>query len=301
MIAARRCLILMLAFAALWAAEEAVLARLMADSKYSIVQVVWLRFLFHVGELLLVFGWRSPSSLWRTRLPGVQLVRSILLVAMPVCWVLGLGAGGDPGSLMAVFWLSPLLVLGVVLAWRREPVSPFTWAATAAATVGTAIVLAPTAPLSWQPLAHSLGMAVAFGGYVLLTLALRGERIRANLFHAGLGVCLALAPLMPLMWVTPDAVDLLLLAVVAALGLLGLAALERLVATGPLAPTVPLVCLQLPFAIVLAWAAGADTGWRAWLGSAVIAAAALATWRAQAARRADRVSARDKRGWEASR
>ena len=293
-----RSMLLALALALMWAAEEALLARVLA--RQSVAQAVWLRFMFHVIALFVLWGWRDPASLWRTRRPVSQLARSLCLVAMPVCWLLGLRAGGDTATMLSVFWIAPLLVLLFARWWLGERASLGLWLAAALGSVGACVLLAPATLPSPRLLVHPLGMAAAFSAYVVMTASLRSESTRANLFYAGFGACLALAPLMPWVWVAPALTDLLILAAVALLGLGGLLALQRLVVRGPLLPSLPLLYLQLPFAVGMAWSAGAVPLWHTWLGSTLICTAAAAAWALEVRRQgALRVTAPPR--WELSR
>jgi len=293
-----RSMLLVLALALMWAAEEALLARVLG--RQPVAQAVWLRFMFHVIALFALWGWRDPASLWRTRRPVSQLARSLCLVAMPVFWLLGLQAGGDVPTMLSVFWLAPMLILLFARWWLGERASPGLWLATAIGSIGACVLLAPATFPSLRLLVHPLGMAAAFSAYVVMTASLRGESTRANLFYAGFGACLALAPLMPWVWVTPALTDLLILAAVALLGLGGLLALQRLVACGPLLPSLPLLYLQLPFAVGMAWSAGSAPLWHTWLGSTLICTAAAAAW-ALEVRRENRLRMNPRPGWELSR
>jgi hypothetical protein len=272
-----RGMLLMTVFAAFWASEEALMA-FVAD-RYAVIQIVWLRFAFHVAALFALCGWRRPASLWRTRRPGFQLARSLFLAAMPSCWALGMQGGGDPRTMLSVFWLSPLLILGLVQWWLRERVSFVLWLAVAAGSIAASVMLGPEPLPGIGLLAYPLSMAVAFSLYVVMTMLLRAEAIRTNLFYAGLGVVLVLAPLMPGVWVSPEPADLVVIFGVAMICLLGLLTLERLAAAGPLAPVLPFVYLQLVFSAGLAWIAGAEPGWRGVLGSVLITFVAAVLWK----------------------
>ena len=293
-----RSMLLIVVFALMWAAEEALLARVL--SRQSVAQAVWLRFMFHVLALFALWGWRDPASLWRTQRPVSQLARSLCLVAMPVFWLLGRKAGGDAPTMLSIFWLAPLLILLLARWWLNERASLGLWLATSIGSVGAWVLLAPATLPSLRLLMHPLGMAAAFSAFVVLTASLRGETTRANLFYAGLGACLALAPLVPSVWVAPAAAELLMLAAVALFGLGGLLALQRLVACGPLAPSLPMIYLQLPFAVGMAWSAGAAPLWHTWLGSTLICAAAAAAW-ALEVRRHGALQTSPPRHWEVSR
>ena len=102
MSATHRSMLLMIVFAALWAAVEAVALHL--SRGYSPFQVVWTRYAVHLAFMLLVWGWGTPRSLIATRRPLYQLARSSLMLVMPASFILGVSSGLDNGTLLAIFW-----------------------------------------------------------------------------------------------------------------------------------------------------------------------------------------------------
>jgi len=282
---------LMVAFVALWAAEEALTGILL--SRYSLTQIVWLRFLLHLLMLWALFGRDQVSSLWRTKRPVFQLVRASMMVGMPACWVLGVQRGLAPSTLMSVFWLAPLLILALARLFLRESVSPKVWLAAAVACVGVFALTGPHAMPRPILLVFPLGMAMCFSLYMVMTRSLRDEPTRTNLFYTGLGVCLLLAPRVPSGWVTPTAPDLLILAGIALLGLGGLFALERLTAAAPVSHSAPLAYLQIPFALGIAWSLEQyNPGLRTLIGLLLTLAVAFYVWQREP-RRVARMAAAD--------
>lgn len=254
----RRALLFMIAFAGLWAAVDAM--EVFVLGRHSVLQVVWLRFGVHLLLMLAVWGWREPASLWRTRMPGFQLLRSLALLGMPVSWQVAMGAGIRPDTLMAVFWLSPVLILLMLHASGAERVSPVAWAAVGAGSAGAWILHPPAGVPMLAAFAGAAGMALSFSLFVVMTRAMRGEGLRANLFHAALGVFVVLTPVMPAVWVPPNAGDALVLVAIGGAGFLALYALERAAREAPLSVTTPVVYLQIPLLLGLLVASGAHGG-----------------------------------------
>ncbi|MEO8152054.1 MAG: DMT family transporter [Rhizobacter sp.] len=274
----RRSMQLMMAFVALWAAEEALTA--LVIGRYGLVEVVWWRFVLHLALMAVLWGPRQAATLWRTRRPVFQMARAAMMVGMPICWALGVRSGVKPDLLMSVFWLSPLIILGLAHLFMHERVSRKVWLAAVGACVGVFALTGPHAMPHWPLLVFPLGMAMCFGLYVVMTRSLRTEHVGTNLFYTGLGVSLMLTPLLPQSWVTPSAPDLVVLAGVALLGLGALFALERLAAIGPVSDSAPLAYLQIPFAMGIAWSLEQyDPTLRTLIGMLAIGAAALYVWR----------------------
>lgn len=246
----------MVGFVFLWAFIELMGAVLLA--RYSAFQVVWTRYLVHLGLMVMIFGWRAPGSLLRTRRPGFQVLRSLMMLIMPASWVLAtsMGAGWTAAGW---FWTAPLMILAFSALLLRERSSP---AITLAAAVGglAAVVLISglSVPSGWQWL-PVIGMAASFGLYVVMTRSLRTEPLRANLFYTALGVFVAVTPVVPAVWQTPGASDLALFVAVGGFGLVCLWCLDRAMAHAPVSDTAPLLLAQVPFMVSLGWIAGHDT------------------------------------------
>jgi drug/metabolite transporter (DMT)-like permease len=270
-------MVLMATFAALWAVVEAIAGGLLV--KYSPYQVVWTRYAVHLTLMLALWGWRTPSSLWRTSRPGFQLGRSLLMLVMPASWVVGMQLGMHSGTLMAVFWLAPLMILGLAMPLLSERVPMLVWVLAALATLGGSILFLPAPwPRAWV-LVAPLAMGLSFATYVVMTRSLRAENVRANLFYTAAGVFLALTPFMPIVWITPNLHDFAVLVAIGLLGYLALFALDRAAAAAPLAASTPFCFLQLLFTVAIAQGLGHfHVDLRSGFGLALITVVAIVAW-----------------------
>jgi drug/metabolite transporter (DMT)-like permease len=273
----RRSMLLMLAFVVLWTMVELLAADLLV--RYSPYQVVWVRYGVHLAAMLLCFGWTEPASLWRTVRPTRQWLRSMLMLGMPASWIMGMQRGVAPDTLMAIFWTSPLLIMGLghLLLGERAPST--VWAAGALSCFGATMLFAHwPLPLSLE-LLFPLGMALSFSLYVVMTRTLRHEPLRVSLFYTALGVFVALTPAMPHLWVTPSRMDLLAMVGVGLLGWATLFALDRAAAAAEVSHSAPMLSLQLVFLAGAARLAGdAGSGRRALVAPVIILAAAYFLW-----------------------
>ncbi len=272
----RRAMLLAMAFIAVWTLVELVAAGVLA--RVSPFQVVWTRYVVHLALMLLLF-WRRPWSLWRTSRPVYQLLRSLLMVGMPASWIFAMQSGVDGGLLMAIFWVSPLLVLVLARLLLGEVAPAGIWIAAGVGWIGAFLVLGHAAmPASPMSLILPLAMALSFSLYVVMTRSLRDEGTPPNLFYSAGGVVLFLTPFMPVVWTTPAASDLLVMAAVGVLGFLSLLALDRMAAEVAVSRTAPVLYLQVPATIVLLAAVGGGVTWRMAAGLLLIALAAWWTW-----------------------
>lgn len=252
----RRSMWLMIAFVMLWTLVELVAASLLA--RYTVYQIVWTRYAVHLLLMLALWGWRDPLSLVRTRRPAFQLARSGLMLVMPVSWFVGTQAGVPPDTTMAIFWCSPLMILGAAMLFLGERVPPAAWVLSATGTAGGMLLFAPAPLQAAHPawLLAPLAMGLSFALYVVMTRSLRSEPLRANLFYTAFGVFALLTPVLPFVWITPGATDLARLVAVGLLGYLTLLALDRMAAAAPVGTATPLVFLQLSLSIVAGLALG---------------------------------------------
>lgn len=277
----RRAMLLLALFALAWAWVEGVFgARLQLH--YALMQVVWCRYAVHLACLVLLVGWRGPSRLWRTRRVGFQLARSLLMLVMPASFALALAAGDRPGTVWAMFWVSPLLILVFARRWFGERVPRWLWAVALIGSGVAAVMAEPSLPGSLAGALLPIVMALSFSLYVVMTRSLRDEPVQANLFFTAFGVFALLSPLMPFVWVMPNLHDAMLLAGIGIVGLLALWALDRACERAPVAQVAPTLHVHLLCMALVEWgAAGEPFTHRDLLGAAWIALALFALWRWQ--------------------
>lgn len=277
MIPERRAISWMLALTALWVLVE-LLAGFLHQS-YSPFQIVWTRYGVHLLFMLAVWGLREPRSLWKTRRPTFQLVRSLLMLGMPAAVIVAMAQGIDGDTIWTVFWVAPFLILMFAAICLGERAPAGVWLACATALAGTSLLLGPGLPRSAWSVVLPLLSAASFSLYVVMTRMLRWESTRSNLFYTALGVFAGLTPIIPRLWITPTGHDLVVLTAIGLVGFGGLYALDRMASASAVSSWAPVIALQVAFTI------GARDllthhvpGIRAWVGACLVGAAALWTW-----------------------
>ena len=264
-------------YAVLWAAIEV----LAFSAEVGVEQLVWTRYGLHLLVMAAALGPRRGKALVRTRRPGLHVVRSLTMLAMPGSYLLA-SAYLPARDILAVFWTAPLMLLA--LTRGRQPL--WRWLCGLAAFAATLVMFRPAAAAVSGYMVLSLAMAASFALYIRLTDDLSGDSIATNLFHSALWVFLALTPRMPAVWQWPDASAWPILAAVALLGLLSLYLIDVAVRRGGPAIFVPMLYLQ-PVVLLVITSGGPAIGRRMLAGLAVVAVAiAIAAVReARAARR----------------
>jgi len=244
------------AFAGCWIAVEDVLGRSLGR-RYDLLQIVWMRYAFHLAWLAALAIVLRPRPTWRSSRPIAQVMRSMTMLAMPLTFVAAMSVGERPMTVWTVFWIAPAIATGVAAAAMGEGAPRWAWVALALAFVATVLVLRPAPPAGATSLLVSIAMAASFGLYVALTRALRDQPVWTNLWHSAAWVFLALTLVMPWRAVLPGAADLVLFAAMGGVGLVALYLLDRLLAGRTVASLAPLLFLPV-VPVGLARLTGAD-------------------------------------------
>ncbi len=271
--ARRRAALLVLGAGSAWAVVEAVAGPVLG--RYSPYQVVWSRYAIH---LLVVLAWMGRSLPWRTRRPGLQLLASLCMLAMPHYFVVGARVIGGANA-WAFFWVSPLLALAIGWLALGERPTGLGWLVSAACFGASLLVFGEKPFPPPTGLAASLAMAFSFAAYVVLLRMLRGESLASKLFYTALGVFLALTPVMPRLFVFPDGRAAVALLAVALLGLVFLTLFDCALETATVANTAPFH-YGLPLChVVIVALLGHGPGRRAMVGALVLAIALAVAFR----------------------
>lgn len=178
-------------------------AKLLSED-YSVVQIAWGRFVFHVVWLmpLLVSSgarwWRLPA------LAGFQAARGFFLVLATVSFFFAIRYVPIPNAL-ALLFVSPIVV---ALLSPRLLGEPFHWSKLCFAGVGFLGVLVILRPATeaFEPAAFSAILAgLSYAGYVMTTryVAPRARPL-LTLFHSGVIGSVVLSLVMPAVWIQPD-------------------------------------------------------------------------------------------------
>ena len=204
---------------------------------YSIVQVVWGRFFFHLLLLLVVFA-RRILSLVRTSNAGLQLLRSVLMVGTTSLFFTGLFYVplADAASMMLV---SPLIVTALSMPILKEPVGVRRWAGVFIGFTGAIIIIRPTGDLQLATL-FPLFAAASYAIYQISTRFLsRADSVETTLFYTALIGALFTSIAVPFVWINPTPIDWLIMVFSGLCGGLGHFALIRALVVAPAAAVVP--------------------------------------------------------------
>ncbi len=236
--------------ALLWTGLEHFAA--LVPSKFFPYQLVWMRYGVHIAILLVLVAPRDGvRRIVSTTRPGMQIGRSLLMLAMPVVFMAAVRRGLPPGFVWFATWLSVPLTMGVAALLLRERVSMLQWLATLAALGGTWIVIHPPMPaLDWR-LVMPVVVMLAYGLYVPLTRALRTEHLGTNLFHTAFWVFLVLSLVVPFLWQPMSLKVLVAMANIGAWGFVILLLIDRAVTCAPASLVAPFILTECIWSMVL--------------------------------------------------
>lgn len=216
------------------------------------LQVVWARYASAFLLTLLISNPISQPGLLRTARPVLQLVRSALLLGSTLFNFLAFRFL-QLDQALSILFSTPFMVailagpmLGEWIGWRR-------WMAI---LVGFAGVLLVTRPgyggIHWAAL-YSVASAVCYALYIIATRILsRSDTSETTLFYSNLVGVIAMLPVLPFVWTTPDNWFLILL--MAGFGAFGSFGHYLLIVGHRLAPAsilAPFMYTQLVWAVLL--------------------------------------------------
>jgi drug/metabolite transporter (DMT)-like permease len=247
-------------------------------ARYPAPQVVWARYFFQLGWMLLLIPRIGVSGLARTTRLGMNIVRGLLLAVSTIFMFTAISFVPLADAYTITF-IAPLLItvfsiplLGERVGWRR-------WTAVLAGLVGVLIVIRPGFGMAHWALALPLVTALGFALYQILTRQVSGtpgETAFAMLFHlAWVGTAIMTA-VVPFFWQTIAPFDWLPMAAMGALGGLGHLILIRALTIAPASLLAPFVYTQIAWALLLGYLVFGDVPdvWML-LGGAVIVASGL--------------------------
>jgi drug/metabolite transporter (DMT)-like permease len=267
-------ILLQLSALMLFVAMDTVFKLLTAD--FPVAQLAWARFLFSFLGVAVFMRLALGRIPWRSRAPGLQALRSLLLCGCTLFFSAAL-ARIPLADATAVGFASPVITVALAALLLKEEVGWHRWAGVIIGFLGVMIAVRPPfltgEPLHWAYLLP-LGTATMFAFYQILTRRLAQiDDARVTIFHTGLAAAAATTLLQPFVFVPPSLPQWGALFVLGALGAVSHGLLVLAYARAPASLLAPLSYTQLIWASVAGILIFAD-----WpdaitlLGAAIIAA-----------------------------
>ena len=223
------------------------------------LEVVWARYTgAFVFPFMLSNPWTRPELLITRRL-GMQIGRSVLLLASTLCNFVALRYL-QLDQALALSFSTPFFVaalsgpiLGEWVRWRR-------WTAIGVGFLGVLVVIRPGTGSIHPAAALSLSAALCYALYAIATRILaRTDSNLTTLFYSNVVGALALIPVLPFVWTTPH--DPLIIGLMFAAGALGAFGHYLLIAAHRLAPAAvlsPFIYTEIVLVIILGFVVFGD-------------------------------------------
>lgn len=182
-------------------------------------QIVWARYFFQFVIMAAIFWPRRRWNLVRTKKPGLQIVRSILLVACTYIFFVAIQYM-PLAEAVAISFVSPLMVTALSVPLLSEKVGMRRWTAVAIGFVGAMVIVRPGFGVVHWAAWMLLVLALFYALYQILTRMLSDsdDPMTTLFISAVVGAVLA-SLVVPFFWQAGVSVELWSL--LAALGVLG--------------------------------------------------------------------------------
>ncbi len=219
-----------------------------------ILMALWVRYLVQALVTTVVLAPRHGTTLWRTRAPGLQLLRGALLVVTTLLAYLSL-RHVPVGEFAAIVMVTPLTVTVLSVLLFKERVAPLQWLFVVGGFAGTLVIVRPTgAHFGWAML---LPVAVMFcnSAFQLLTGRLaRVDNAATTHFFSGWIGAMVVSLALPFAWTQVDSPLLWgLMLVMGFLAATGHFLLAQAYQHAPSATLMPYLYSQVGFAVIAGW------------------------------------------------
>jgi len=244
-------------------------------SSYSIIQVVWGRFVFH---LLLAVVIIAPSfrSHYRSANVRLQILRSAFLLGATVLFFSGVRIL-PLADASAIMFISPILLTVLAIPLLGEKVGPYRWCAIFVSFIGALVVVRPGAGVMGVGALILLACAFCYASYQITTRKLRDtDDARTTLLHTTFVGTVSSTLVLPVVWTPISASDWPLFAAMGFLGCLSHFAMIKAFQYAPATVLAPFSYVSLIWAILYGYFIFGDMPdiWTL-VGAAIIAAGGL--------------------------
>lgn len=252
------------------------LAKLMSQG-YSSEQVVWARTLSHLIFVLALFVPRYGWGILRTRRPGVQFVRSCMLISSTFLFFSAIRFV-PIAQAASISFLTPLLVVILAGPMLGEKVTLPRVIAVIAGFVGVLIVIRPGAAVfQWASLLI-VANAGCYAMYQVLTRRVAGfDAPETSVVYSALLGSVLMSAIVPFSWKTPGSLtDVLLLGSLGVLGGMGHYCIAKAMTCAPANFVSPFQYWQMVGSVTVGYLLFSEVPDAfTWVGAAVIIAAGL--------------------------
>lgn len=191
------------------------------SATFSVVQVTWSRYFFHLIILLPVVLWRHGAAALLLRRPVLQIVRGGFLLGSTILFF-GAIAVMPIADAIALVFVAPLIVTALSPLVLGEQVGVRRWLAVIVGFLGVLVIVRPGMSAFHWGMLLALGAGSIYAFYSLATRRLSGSAPPlVTLTYTALLGAVVMSAAVPFFWITPNATELawmVLMGAVAATG-----------------------------------------------------------------------------------
>jgi drug/metabolite transporter (DMT)-like permease len=213
-------------------------------------EIVWGRYGIQLVLLAVIFLPRRGLALVRTSRPGLQALRGLMMLAMPIAFTLAVQVQGSTTA-WSQFWVGPLIAVGLAVALLHEDVARPTLLLALVATAGAIFVSGIPQFPSVTGASEGLFAAGTFAVYLVLTRLLRSESAATGLFWTAACVFVPVSFIVPFRWQPLTAMAVLGIATMGVFWLLTLLAIDEALRRAPLGVVLPFLLSEVVWVKVL--------------------------------------------------
>ncbi len=219
-----------------------------------ILMALWVRYLIQAVFTTVVLAPRHGAGLWRTRSPGLQLLRGGLLVVTTLLAYLSL-RHVPVGEFTAIVMVTPLSVTVLSVFLYKERVVPLQWLFIVGGLAGTLVIVRPGGEsFGWSMLLPLAVMGCNTAFQLLTGRLAREDNAATTHFYSGWVGAVAVSMALPLIWTTVDAPWLwALMVLMGLLGATGHFLLAQAYQHAPSSTLMPYLYCQVGFAVIAGW------------------------------------------------
>ncbi|MGI3171572.1 DMT family transporter [Pseudooceanicola sp. C21-150M6] len=242
------------------------------------VMALWARY---AGQGIIVLILVAPRlrTVARSNFPGLQLVRSVLLLCATGCFFVGLGYL-EIAEATAIMDINPMIITLGAAVFLGEKLGPRRIIAIVIAMIGAMIVIRPgSGVMSWAAL-FPLGSAIFYSTFSLITRHVGNrEDPWTSLLYGALFGSIVMTGIVLVSWQTPDLTTMVLMAAIACVGTLAQLLFIRAFTAGEAAMLAPFGYVGLIFATFWGYSAFGEVPdiWTV-TGAVVIVASGVYVW-----------------------
>ena len=170
---------------------------------YPVLQIAWARYVFQMAVVPMVIGRFRPRDILRTKRPGLQVMRSMLMVGATLSFFTAV-TYMPVAEASAIGMIAPLMVTALAIPMLGERVGARRWMAVVIGLIGALIIIRPGfGSLSWAAILPVI-TAICYALYQITTRMLAEiDPPITTFFYSGAVGVVVLSLAVPFAWRTP--------------------------------------------------------------------------------------------------